>query len=87
MSHSWKKNSLFCGKEYVIVTSQRNTMGVLKLNNNGNISIQNVPAQAEFYHKATVKGNIAVNISGLFSSSQVQIGVIGLKENNQEEWL
>ena len=75
----------FCGNEYAIVTSQRNTMGVLKLNNNGNISIQNVPAQAEFYHKATVKGNIAVNISGLFSSSQVQIGVIGLKENNQEE--
>lgn len=75
----------FCGEEYAIITSQRNTMGVLKLNNNGNISIQNVPAQAEFYHNATVKGNIAVNISGLFSSSQVQIGVIGLKENNQEE--
>ena len=75
----------FCGEEYAIVTSQRNTMGVLKLNNNGNISIQNVPAQAEFYHNATVKGNIAVNISGLFSSSQVQIGVVGLKENNQEE--
>lgn len=75
----------FCGNEYAIVTSQRNTKGVLKLNNNGNISIQNVPAQAEFYHNATVKGNIAVNISGLFSSSQVQIGVIGLKENNQEE--
>lgn len=75
----------FCGEEYAIVASQRNTMGVLKLNNNGNISIQNVPAQAEFYHNATVKGNIAVNISGLFSSSQVQIGVIGLKENNQEE--
>lgn len=75
----------FCGEEYAITTSQRNTMGVLKLNNNGNISIQNVPAQAEFYHYATVKGNIAVNISGLFSSSQVQIGVIGLKENNQEE--
>ena len=75
----------FCGEEYAIVTSQRNTMGVLKLNNNGNISIQNVPAQAEFYHNDTVKGNIAVNISGLFPSSQVQIGVIGLKENNQEE--
>lgn len=75
----------FCGEEYAIITSQRNTMGVLKLNNNGDISIQNVPAQAEFYHKATIKGNIAVNISGLFSSSQVQIGVIGLKENNQEE--
>lgn len=75
----------FCGNEYAIVTSQRNTMGVLKLNNNGNISIQNVPAQAEFYHNDTVKGNIAVNISGLFLSSQVQIGVIGLKENNQEE--
>lgn len=75
----------FCGEEYAIITSQRNTMGVLKLNNNGNLSIQNVPTQAEFYHNATVKGNIAVNISGLFSSSQVQIGVIGLKENNQEE--
>lgn len=75
----------FCGEEYAIVTSQRNTMGVLKLNNNGNISTQNVPAQAEFYHNAMIKGNIAVNVSGLFSSSQVQIGVIGLKENNQEE--
>lgn len=84
LSSSFRDISL-CGNEYAIVTSQRNTMGVLKLNNNGNISIQNVPAQAEFYHKATVKGNIAVNISGLFSSSQVQIGVIGLKENNQEE--
>lgn len=75
----------FCGNEYAIVTSHKNTKGVLKLNNNGNISVQNIPTQAEFYHKATVKGNIAVNISGLFSSSQVQIGVIGLKENNQEE--
>lgn len=75
----------FCGEEYAIVTSQKNTMGVLKLNNNGSISIQNIPSQAEFYHNATVKGNIAVNISGLFSSSQVQIGIIGLKENNQEE--
>lgn len=75
----------FCGEEYAIITSQRNTMGVLKLNNNGNISIQNVPAQTEFYHNATIKGDIAVNISGLFPSSQVQIGVIGLKENNQEE--
>lgn len=75
----------FCGEEYAIITSQRNTMGVLKLNNNGNISIQDIPSQAEFYHNATIKGNIAVNIFGLFSSSQVQIGVIGLKENNQEE--
>lgn len=75
----------FCGEEYAIVTSQRNTIGVLKLNTNGNVSIQNVPTQAEFYHNARVKGSIAVNISDLFSSSQVQIGVIGLKENNQEE--
>ena len=75
----------FCGDEYAIVTSQRNTMGVLKLNKNGNVAIQNVPSQAEFYHNALVKGNLAVNINGLFPSSQVQIGVIGLKENNQEE--
>lgn len=75
----------FCGNEYAIVTSQQNTMGVLKLNNNGNISIQNVPTQGEFYHNATVKGNLAVNINNLLSSSQVQIGVVGLKENNQEE--
>ena len=75
----------FCENEYAIVTSQSNTMGVLKLNNNGNITIQNVPTQAEFYHNAVVRGNLAVNVNGLFSSSQVQIGVIGLKENNQEE--
>ena len=75
----------FCGEEYAIVTSQRNTMGVLKLNNNGKISIQNVPAQADFYHNATIKGNVSVAINGLFASSQVQIGVVGLKENNQEE--
>lgn len=75
----------FCGNEYAIVTSQRNTMGVLKLNNNGNISIQNVPKQAEFYHNSTVKGNVSVAVNGLFASSQVQIGIVGLKENNQEE--
>ena len=75
----------FCGNEYAIVTSQRNTMGVLKLNNNGNISIQNVPTQAEFYHNSTVKGNVSVAVNGLFASSQVQIGIVGLKENNQEE--
>jgi hypothetical protein len=75
----------FCGKEYVIVTSQRNTKGVLKLNNNGNISIQNVPTQAEFYHNSTVKGNVSVAVNGLFAKSQVQIGIVGLKENNQEE--
>lgn len=75
----------FCENEYAIVTSQRNTMGVLKLNNNGNITIQNVPTQAEFYHNAEVRGNLAVKINGLFPSSQVQIGVVGLEENNQEE--
>ena len=75
----------FCDNEYAIVTTQSNTMGVLKLNNNGNISIQNVPSQVEFYHNAAVRGDLAVNINGLLSSSQVQIGVIGLKENNQEE--
>lgn len=75
----------FCNNEFAIVTSQKNTMGVLKLNNNGSITIQNVPAKAEFYHNALVKGNLAVNINGLFPSSQVQIGVIGLKENDQEE--
>ena len=75
----------FCGNEYAIVTSQRNTKGVLKLNNNGNISIQNVPTQAEFYHNSTVKGNVSVAVNGLFASSQVQIGIVGLNENNQEE--
>ena len=75
----------FCENEYAIVTSQSNTMGVLKLNNNGNITIQNIPTQAGFYHNAAVRGNLAVNVNGLFSSSQVQIGIIGLKENNQEE--
>lgn len=75
----------FCGNEYAIVTSQRNAMGVLKLNENGNISMQNIPIQAEFYHNVAVKGNLSVNINGLLSSSQVQIGVVGLKGNNQEE--
>jgi len=75
----------FCENEYAIVTSQRNTMGVLKLNNNGYITIQNVPTQAEFYHNAEVRGNLAVKINGLFPSSQVQIGVVRLEENNQEE--
>ncbi len=75
----------FCGNEYAIVTSQRNTMGVLKFNNNGNISIQNVPTQTEFYHNSTVKGNVSVAVNGLFASSQVQIGIVGLNENNQEE--
>ena len=60
-------------------------MGVLRLNNNGNIALQNIPIQAEFYHNAAVESNLAININGLFSSSQVQIGIIGLKENNQEE--
>ena len=75
----------FCGNEYAIVTSHKNTKGVLKLNNNGNISIQNIPTQAEFYHNSTVKGNVSVAVNGLFAKSQVQIGIVGLKENNQEE--
>ena len=75
----------FCGNEYVIVTSQRNTMGVLKLNSNGNIIVHNIPSLAEFYHNSTVKGNLSVAINNLFASSQVQIGVVGIKENNQEE--
>ena len=73
----------FCGNEYAIVTSHKNTKGVLKLNNNGNISVQNIPTQAEFYHNASVKGNVSVSIDGLFAKSQVQIGVV--KGNNQEE--
>ena len=75
----------FCGDEYAIVTSQRNTMGVLKLNDNGNITVHNIPSLAEFYHNSTVKGNLSVAINSLFASSQVQIGIIGIKENNQEE--
>lgn len=75
----------FCGNEYVIVTSQRNTMGVLKLNSNGNITIHNIPSLAEFYHNSTVKGNLSIAINSLFASSQVQIGIVGIKENNQEE--
>lgn len=83
--HSPFRDISFCGNKYAIVTSQRNTMGVLKLNNNGNIAIQKMPTQVEFYHNASVKGNLAVSVDGLFPSSQVQIGIIGLKENNQEE--
>lgn len=79
------RDILFCGNEYAIVTSQKNTMGVLKFNQNGEIKIENVPTQAEFYHNAMVNGSIAVNISGLFPSSQVQIGIVGLNKNNQEE--
>lgn len=79
------KDISFCENKYAIVTTQRNTMGVLKLNDNGNISMQIVPSQKEFYHNATIKGNVSVAINGLFASSQVQIGVVGLKENNQEE--
>ena len=75
----------FCSNEYAIVTSQRNTLGVLKLNENGSVSIQDIPSQAEFYHNNAIKGNLTLSIDGLFASSQVQIGVIGLKENNQEE--
>lgn len=75
----------FCGNEYAIITSQKHTKGVLKLNNNANISVQNIPTQADFYHNAFIKGNVSVSIDGLFASSQVQIGVVGLKENNQEE--
>lgn len=75
----------FCGNDYAIVTSRHNSKGVLKLNHLGNISIQNVPQKAEFYHHAAVTGNLSVNINGLFSSSQVQIGVVGLMGNAQEE--
>lgn len=79
------KDIKFCGDEYAIVTSQQNTMGVLKFNKNGNITIQNVPGRVEFYHNAAVKENLAININGLNPKSQVQIGIVGLKENNQEE--
>ncbi len=79
------RNIAFCGNEYAIVTSQRNTMGVLKLNNNGSVSLNNVPKQVEFYHKALVNENLILNINGLFSSSQVQIGIVGLNKDNQEE--
>lgn len=75
----------FCGNEYAIITSQTHTKGVLKLNNNANISVHSIPKQAEFYHNDSVKGNVSVSIDGLFASSQVQIGVVGIKENNQEE--
>lgn len=83
--HSSFSDISFCGDEYAIVTSLRNKKGVLKLNRNGNISIQNNPIQGVFYHNTSIKGNLAVNINGLLSSSQFQIGVVGLKENDQEE--
>lgn len=71
--------------EYAIVTSSKNSKGVLRLNSNGSISIQGVPSKVEFIHNAKVTGNIAVDISGLFPSSRVQIGVVGLMENDKEE--
>ena len=55
------KDIKFCGDEYAIVTSQQNTMGVLKFNKNGNITIQNVPDMVELYHNAAVKENLAIN--------------------------
>ena len=79
------KDITFCGEEYAIVTSQRNTMGVLKLNENGSLSVGSVPQQVQFCHNAPVNDNIAVNIDGLMPTSQVQIGIIGLKKNNEEE--
>ncbi len=78
-------NVSFCDDEYAIVTTSRNTLGVLKINSNGSVNIQDVPQQAYFYHNTKEKGNIAVNIEGLMSSSQVQLGIIGLDENNVEE--
>lgn len=79
------KDVTFCGDSYAIVTFQKNTLGILKYNPNGSVSVQSLPGQAEFYHNAPVRSNIAVNLSGLSSSTQVQIGVVGLKENGMEE--
>ena len=79
------KDMSFCGNDYAIVTTQRNTKGVIRINDNGNISIESVPTQGEFYHNVAIKGNLTLNINGLSPSSQVQIGIVGLKENNQEE--
>lgn len=83
--HSSFKDIAFCNDEYVIITSNRNTKGVLRLNNTGNVTIQDIPARAEFYHNEMVTGNLAVNINDLLPNSQVQIGITGIKENNQEE--
>ncbi len=77
------RNVTFAGNEFVIVNTYGRNFGVLKLNKNGNLNIQSVSGQAEFYHNVKSKGNIAVNISGM-SSSKVEIGVSGLNGNNQE---
>ena len=74
----------FCDNEYAIVKTQRNNVGVLKLNQLGNINIQNVSSQVEFYHHEEAKSNIEININGLLTSSLVEIGITGLKDQEEK---
>lgn len=74
----------FCDNEYAIVNTATDREGVLKLNPNGYVAVKNIPATTEFYHNVPAKGNIEVDINGLFASSRVEIGVVGLESNNKE---
>ena len=78
-------NVVFYDNKYAAVTSVNNNKGVLKLNDNGNMSLYNVPSTAEFYHNNPVTGYVMFSITGLQPSSQVQIGVVGIKEHSQED--
>lgn len=83
--HSSFRDLTFWEDKYAIVTSQRQSQGVLKFNGNGKVEVQNVVQPVEFYHNTLVEGNIGVNMEGLYPGTQVQIGILGLKENQQEE--
>lgn len=75
----------FCDNKYAVVTSKMNTMGVLKLNQSGNVVVQSVPRQVEFFHNEEVTGNVSVMVSGIRPLTKIQIGIVGLKENGLEE--
>ena len=75
----------FCDNKYVIASLVGQTTGILKLNNSGNVTVQDYPKQVTFFHKTEAKGNITINMDGLRLSTQMQIGILGLRENNQEE--
>ena len=80
------RNITFCDNKYAIVNTATGKAGVLKINPNGYIAVKSSPATAEFYHNAPAEGNLEVSIGGLYPSSRVQIGVIGLNGNTETRY-
>ena len=78
-------NLTTCGETYAIVTTPKQTVGVLKLNRFAQISLDWTPEPAIFYHHLPLEEKLSLQLEGVQEDSQIEIGIVGLRDDDSEE--